>query len=81
MGRGHGTDKWVEIRLERAVASSSWLDLFKDAKLVNLEVSTSDHSPILLEPVVAALSPRIRKLKFENAWLREPVCKFIVEDS
>ncbi|KAK1365329.1 hypothetical protein POM88_040890 [Heracleum sosnowskyi] len=81
MEEGHGTDKCVEIRLDRAVASSSWLNLFKDAKLVNLEVSTSDHSPILLEPVAAELMSRTCTLKFENAWLREPVCKFKVEDS
>lgn len=80
--RGHGTDKWVEIRLDRALASSTWLNLFKDAKRFNLEVSTSDHSPIFLEPVMVASSfPRIRKLRFENAWLREPVCKVIVEES
>ncbi|KAK1382627.1 Endonuclease/exonuclease/phosphatase family protein [Heracleum sosnowskyi] len=79
--RGHGTDKWVEIRLDRAIASRTWLEVYKDAKLVNLNVTTSDHSPILLEPVIANLAPRTRKLKFENAWLREPVCKLIVEDS
>lgn len=79
--RSHGTDKWVEIRLDRAIVSRTWLDIFKDARLVNLNVSTSDHSPILLEPVIATLSPITRKLKFENAWLREPVCKLIVEES
>ncbi|XP_074352927.1 uncharacterized protein LOC141692083 [Apium graveolens] len=80
--RGHGTDKWVEIRLDRALTSGSWLNLFKDAKLVNLEVSTSDHSPIFLEPVNNVLIPsRVHKFKFENAWLREPVCQRIMEDS
>lgn len=78
---GHDTDKWVEIRLDRAVASSSWLNLSKDARLVNLETSTSEHNPILLEPIVSIDLPRIRNHKFENAWLREPVCKLIVEDS
>lgn len=80
--RGKCTNNWIEIRLDRALASSSWLNLFKDAKLVNLKVSTSDHSPIFLEPVSTVSAPsRNRKLKFENAWLREPVCKLIVEGS
>lgn len=79
--RGHGTDNWVEIRLDRAVASSSWLSVFKDAKLTNIEVSTSDHNPILLEPKMINSVPKVRKLKFENAWLREPVCKIIVKDA
>lgn len=79
--RGHGTDKWVEIRLDRALVSKSWLENFKEAKLTNLKVSTSDHSPILLEPFTVRSLPRSRRLKFENAWLREPVCRNIVEDS
>lgn len=80
--RGHGTDKWVEIRLDRALVSSAWLNLFKEAKLINLDVSTSDHSPILLEHVPAvSLPPKTRKLRFKNVWLREPICKIIVEDS
>ncbi|KAK1364240.1 Endonuclease/exonuclease/phosphatase family protein [Heracleum sosnowskyi] len=64
-----GTNKWVEIRLDRAIATSSWMHLFKDARLINLEVSTSDHSPILLVPMAIDGLPRVRKQKFENAWL------------
>ncbi|KAK1393063.1 hypothetical protein POM88_012119 [Heracleum sosnowskyi] len=70
----YGTNKWVEIRLDRAIATSSWMHLFKDARLINLEASTSDHSPILLVPMAVDGLPRVRKQKFENAWLREPVC-------
>ncbi|KAK1393089.1 hypothetical protein POM88_012145 [Heracleum sosnowskyi] len=70
-----GTNKWVEIRLDRAIATSSWMHLFKDARLINLEASTSDHSPILLVPMAVDGLPRVRKQKFENAWLREPVCR------
>lgn len=77
--RGCGREIWVEIRLDRALVSSSWLSVFPNALLTNSEVSTSDHCPIWLEP-----SPRQRpqkkcSFKFENAWLREPMCKLIVE--
>ncbi|KAK1393069.1 hypothetical protein POM88_012125 [Heracleum sosnowskyi] len=68
-----GTNKWVEIRLDRAIATSSWMHLFKDARLINLEASTSDHSPILLVSMAVDGLPRVRKQKFENAWLRDPV--------
>lgn len=78
--RGRGTEKWVEIRLDRAIVSNAWLNTFQDAKLTNLEVSTSDHCPILLEPKVASAFMRPKKFRFENAWLREPMCKKIVED-
>ncbi|XP_074347588.1 uncharacterized protein LOC141686452 [Apium graveolens] len=47
--RGRGTENWVEIRLDRALASSSWLELFPYAKLYNLEGSPSDHSAIFLD--------------------------------
>lgn len=79
--RGHGMSRWTEIRLDRALVSRSWTKVFVNAKLVNLEISTSDHCPILLEPITVNTTPRSRKLKFENAWLREPVCWQIVEDS
>lgn len=79
--RGHGTAKWVEIRLDRALVSRSWSEAFQDARLVNLTCSTSDHCPLLLEPTTVSKTPRYRKSKFENAWLREPVCKQIVQDS
>lgn len=78
--RGHVTDKWVEIRLDRALVSTSWSEIFKDVRLVNLNSSTSDHCPILLEPITVTNVPRIRKLKFENAWLREPDCRQIVKN-
>ncbi|XP_074356448.1 uncharacterized protein LOC141696167 [Apium graveolens] len=79
--RGHGTDDWVEIQLDRAVASTSFLQQFQEAKLTNMEVTTSDHCPLLLEPVVMIKSGTFTKrFRFENAWLREPMCKSIVED-
>lgn len=78
--RSHGTDVWIEIRLDRALVSKSWIDSYQEAKLTNLEVSTSDHCPILLEPMVDKLIVSSRKFRFENAWLREPMCEEIVDD-
>lgn len=46
--RGRGTENQTEIRLDKALTNSSWLELFPLAKLYNLEGSTSDHSPLLL---------------------------------
>ncbi|XP_074351201.1 uncharacterized protein LOC141690330 [Apium graveolens] len=48
--KGRGTDSWTEVRLDRALTTVAWLNLFPLAKLYNLEVSASDHSPILLTP-------------------------------
>ncbi|KAK1376764.1 hypothetical protein POM88_032957 [Heracleum sosnowskyi] len=49
--RNRGTAQWIEVRLDRALISPDFLNMFPDAKLTNLEVSTSDHCPIMLEPL------------------------------
>lgn len=47
--RGICTTEMIEVRMDRALVSAYFLNLFAVSKLVNLEVSTSDHSPILLQ--------------------------------
>jgi endonuclease/exonuclease/phosphatase family metal-dependent hydrolase len=42
-------DQNVWVRLDRAVASSSWSDWFPDAKVHHLFTGRSDHLPIFLE--------------------------------
>ncbi|KAL8133670.1 hypothetical protein AgCh_008927 [Apium graveolens] len=79
--RGCGTDDWMEIRLDRALVSDSFINQFQDAKLVNMKISTSDHSPILLVPFTSSHSIKVKRFRFENAWLRDPMCGKIVQDS
>uniref|UniRef100_A0A803P0Y7 Reverse transcriptase domain-containing protein n=1 Tax=Cannabis sativa TaxID=3483 RepID=A0A803P0Y7_CANSA len=50
---GRGTNAWVEVRLDRALVSQSRSLAFPEASLTNLEYSTSDHSPLFLEPKVS----------------------------
>lgn len=38
----------VKERLDRALATPNWMDLFPNVKLVDLIASHSDHNPILL---------------------------------
>lgn len=72
---------WVEERLDRALASISWIRLFPRAKVHNLEASSSDHLPIFLEPAPLVFHSRIRRFRFENAWLCELDCMEVVKDS
>ncbi|KAK1362457.1 hypothetical protein POM88_046931 [Heracleum sosnowskyi] len=74
-------DDWIEIRLDRALVTGSFMAQFADAKLTNLEISTSDHSPIFLKPVINFRTISNARFKFENAWLRDPMCKKIVEET
>ncbi|GAU47702.1 hypothetical protein TSUD_190310 [Trifolium subterraneum] len=47
--KSRGTPHVIEERLDRAMASTSWLQLFPQVRLTNLLASHSDHSPILLQ--------------------------------
>lgn len=45
-----------------------------------MEGAPSDHSAILLVPLVYNKSVRKHRFKFENAWLTEPMCTQIIKD-
>lgn len=47
--KAKGTSDWMELRLDRALATQQWLDIYNAAALFNIEISTSDHTPIFLE--------------------------------
>ncbi|XP_058741072.1 uncharacterized protein LOC131613416 [Vicia villosa] len=67
-----GSDHVIEERLDRTLVTQEWLDIFPDAKLVNLLASHSEHSPILLqrEPVQRNRHKNY-SFRFENVWLKE----------
>ncbi|KAK1405484.1 hypothetical protein POM88_005089 [Heracleum sosnowskyi] len=78
---GYGTHKWIEIRLDRVLVSNSFMQQFGEAKLTNMKITTSDHSPILLESFTSSNVVRTKQIRFENAWLRDPMCGKIVEET
>ncbi|XP_060969989.1 uncharacterized protein LOC115713780 [Cannabis sativa] len=56
--KGRGTQNWVEVRLDRALITPTFSQVFPLAVLTNLELSSSDHCPILLEPdIVQQFTP------------------------
>ena len=69
--RGRGTSNWVQERLDRVFVTETWLCIFPLRKLTNLVAGVSDHSPILLNTMVADQPQRKRRFRFENAWLME----------
>ncbi|XP_074342605.1 uncharacterized protein LOC141680216 [Apium graveolens] len=78
--RGLGTSQWIEVCLDRALVNISFQAMFEVAKLINLEISTSDHCPILLALQDNNYIARTQRFKFENARLREPMCQQIVAE-
>ncbi|XP_060962164.1 uncharacterized protein LOC133032290 [Cannabis sativa] len=81
LGEAVGLDNWIEVRLDRGLVNQAWLDMFSAAKLFNMEVSTSDHCPIFMDLTTELPTSTIGRFKFENAWLREPMCMQLVKDS
>lgn len=79
--KGRGSPSWTEIRLDRAMVNSKWWDAFQTAQLFNLEISVSDHSPILLQPVEVQKYIMTRRFRFENAWLTDQKCLDLVRDN
>ncbi|MCH81372.1 endonuclease/exonuclease/phosphatase family protein, partial [Trifolium medium] len=68
-----GTNRAVEEKLDRALASNTWHYMFPHARLECLTATSSDHYPLWLtcNPTQAA-HYSTRHFKFENAWLFDP---------
>jgi hypothetical protein len=78
--KSRGRETVIEERLDRAMATSTWLMMYPEVKLQNLLASHFDHSPILLQnsPVVRIQSNYM--FRFENLWLKEEDVEEVVED-
>ncbi|XP_058762667.1 uncharacterized protein LOC131636038 [Vicia villosa] len=77
--KSRGTPHVIEERLDRALVTQDWLDIYPAAKLSNLLASHSDHSPILLqcEPYRRQRSQPY-SFRFENSWLKEEELQGVV---
>ena len=75
--KSRGSQNFVAEKLDRALASTSWHNLFTNADVHNEEALWSDHSAICLQ-LGNPKAPYIPKFRFENAWLREGECRQVV---
>ncbi|KAK9995717.1 hypothetical protein SO802_020403 [Lithocarpus litseifolius] len=74
---------FVEERLDRAVATSEWCEIFPRAKVSHLSVSYSDHDPIMLDTAPPTQSRRRRQKiqRFEEKWATHTDCERIIQES
>ncbi|XP_020206472.1 uncharacterized protein LOC109791576 [Cajanus cajan] len=79
--KSRGSPTQVEERLDRAMATQSWLNQFPDSRLINAVAARSDHSPILLKLSMQTTLRTRQSFRFENAWLDEPGLSPLVEAS
>ncbi|KAL2966461.1 hypothetical protein AAZX31_16G118500, partial [Glycine max] len=73
--------KHVEIqeKLDKGLATTDWIDLFPNFKLINEIATKSDHSPILICLNTAQRRRYKSHFKFENSFLLEPELQDIVQ--
>ena len=57
-------------RLDRAVSSAAWYDMFPKTKVSTLVCASSDNSPIMVRPDGITLKPQ-RPWRFEQMWLEK----------
>ncbi|XP_062021026.1 uncharacterized protein LOC133737505 [Rosa rugosa] len=81
--QGNQTTWWnseTQLRLDRAVATTSWSDIFGFSRVRHLAPSDSDHIPILLQASIVPLPlrPRRHRFKFESFWLQHEECDPLV---
>ncbi|XP_045822268.1 uncharacterized protein LOC123915166 [Trifolium pratense] len=68
-----GTDRAVEVKLDRALSTEAWCQIFPNARLECLTATSSDHYPLWLSCDPSnSFSISNKHFKFENAWLVEP---------
>ena len=65
-------------RLDRAVATNEWFSLFPDTQVHHLDVTTSDHKPLLINPDGMDCKQQ-RPFRFKQMWMSEPGCGATIE--
>ena len=69
----------IQERIDRALATIEWVNLFPMACLYHLTSIALDHSPLALH-FVQRIRERRRKclFRFESMWLKDPKCEEVV---
>ena len=79
--KSRGTSDWIQERLDRAMASSSWISHFPNSVVHSLKASGSNHLSIFLDNRTVRRRRRVARFRFENAWLHDGECEGIVQAS
>ena len=76
---GHGEGHTMWERLDRAVGTVEWMDMFPTSKVVHLESGSSNHKPLVI--YLGGIPKRINKpWRFKQMWMEDGGCR-MVEDA
>ena len=67
------------LRLDRAFATSEWIDKFGEAKVHHIVDSTSNHCALVLLDPKAPKLPRCHRFHFESMWTKREECKEVIK--
>ncbi|KAM3681849.1 hypothetical protein ACJW31_12G029400 [Castanea mollissima] len=78
---GRPGEAFIKLRLDRACASIEWKDQFPLAKVSHMQVTYSDHDPILLNTQGYAQQGHSRRKnihRFEERWVAHQRCEDVI---
>ena len=64
----------IKVRLDRVLATQSWVDLFPSYKVTHLKPTSSDHIPILLEWNPKKRVRFKKTFRYEDGWAVQDGC-------
>ncbi|KAK9951381.1 hypothetical protein M0R45_006828 [Rubus argutus] len=75
------SNKHTKIRLDCALVTATWSDIFPHSKVNILPPSLSDHSPIVLQISTRSIVQKnnVHCFRFESFWLQHPECDQVVQ--
>ena len=74
-------DANTKLRLDRAVATNGWIEIFQVSNVVHLLPHASDHIPIAIQVQKFRQKHRKADFKFEESWLLWDECEDRVQQA
>jgi hypothetical protein len=73
--QGHAS---IKERLDRGLASLSWIHLHPEYSILHIPATNSDHHPILLNSDYHSALLQ-RPFRFEEFWTKDPTCGLVIQ--
>ena len=74
-------DNLVYLRMDRALATTDWIDHYRETRLYHLVDSTSDHCALLVTDTLPQKPLRKRRFHFKAMWTKREDYKAVIKAS